>query len=577
MIRMFKAWIRKVQQKYKNLKYRYKIALLMVVAGMLPVAIIVIYMEAGMLRLLQAQETDTMEKSISQAVNTMENQVQIYENLIDYLSYSQDLRNVLSENGDNDYDTYLRYKNVVDPMLEMPQIYHKEIKGITIFSDNISVAHGTSLVPMSEISGTEWYTEIESSMLMEWFIRRGANREIVAARKFYDEEDITAVLVMQLDYAAALNPFTSLLKDNTGGIIFDKNGNVLYSGYSMDEEYRPAKAESLAYLQKNYVCMEHTMENTGWKFYIYRPEKMVVNSARMLMLRNIPIIGMCIVLLVVLGYMFSKRLVSCLERLTENMNQVLFGFRKVTVHSDSEDEVGTLIRSFQRMMDELNKLISEVYEAKIELQHTEMRALQAQINPHFLYNSLSIINWKAIEAEEDEISKVTLDLSTYYRTSLNRGETITSVANEVSNIRAYLRIQLIMHDDSFRVVEEIDEACFQFQTPKLILQPLVENAIEHGLDPLEKEDKVLTIVVKKVDEKIVFQVKDNGNGMPQEKADEILGIQSPGYGVHNVYDRIKLLYKEKGSMKITSTEGNGTCVEIQIPEKPEGILEEQRR
>ena len=86
------------------------------------------------------------------------------------------------------------------------------------------------------------------------------------------------------------------------------------------------------------------------------------------------------------------------------MNQVHRGFRKVTVDSDSKDEVGTLIRSFKRMMEELNKLISEVYEAKIELQHTEMRALQAQINPHFLYNSLSIINWKAIEAEEDEIS-----------------------------------------------------------------------------------------------------------------------------------------------------------------------------
>ena len=93
----------------------------------------------------------------------------------------------------------------------------------------------------------------------------------------------------------------------------------------------------------------------------------------------------------------------------------------MTVQSDSKDEIGVLIRTFRRMMDEINKLISEVYEAKIVLQRTEMRALQAQINPHFLYNSLSIINWKAIEADEQEISKVTLALSTYYRTSLNRG------------------------------------------------------------------------------------------------------------------------------------------------------------
>ena len=97
----------------------------------------------------------------------------------------------------------------------------------------------------------------------------------------------------------------------------------------------------------------------------------------------------------------------------------------------------------------------------------------------------------------------------------------------------------------------------------------MENAIDHGLDPLEKEEKVLTICVKKEDDMVVFQVQDNGNGMPQEKAEQILGIQSPGYGVHNVYDRIKLLYREKGSMRIISEEGVGTTVEIRIPEKPD--------
>lgn len=561
--------IRKLKQKYKDLKYRYKTTLLMVLAGMLPVVIIVIYMQSGMLKLLKEQETDSMQNSVNQAVDAMENQIQIYENLINYLSYSQDLRNVLSSTGESDYEKYLHYKDVVDPLLEMPQVYHKEIKGITIYSGNINVAHGTSLVPMEELKNEEWAKQLEDSSILEWFVQRGTKKKIVAARKFYDNDDITAVLAMQMDYSDILEPFSSLLKNNVGGIIVDEDGKVIYSSYSMDDEYRPKSPESLSYLQKNYVCMDREMKDIGWHFYLYRPEKVITRSAYMLAFRNIPIILLCIVLLVVLGYAFSKRLVSCLERLTENMNQVHLGFRKVTVDSDSKDEVGTLIRSFKRMMEELNKLISEVYEAKIKLQHTEMKALQAQINPHFLYNSLSIINWKAIEAGEDEISKVTLDLSTYYRTSLNRGETMTTVENEIRNIRAYLNIQLIMHDNSFQVEEDIDESCYQISTPKLILQPLVENAIDHGLDPLEKEEKILTVRVKKEDDMVVFQVQDNGNGMPQEKAEQILGIQSPGYGVHNVYDRIKLLYKEKGSMRITSKEGVGTMVEIRIPEKPE--------
>ena len=235
------------------------------------------------------------------------------------------------------------------------------------------------------------------------------------------------------------------------------------------------------------------MDGMGWTFYIYRPTEVITESVWLLIARNIPIVVICIILLVLVGYVFSRRMVSCLERLTENMNQIHLGFRKVTVTSNSNDEVGVLIRSFRRMMDQINHLISEVYEGKIKLQNSEMKALQAQINPHFLYNSLSIINWKALEAGEDEISKVTLALSTYYRTSLNRGETMTTVENEISNIRAYLKIQLVMHDDSFAVKEEIDPEISGYEIPKLILQPLVENAIDHGLDMSESEEKCLYV------------------------------------------------------------------------------------
>lgn len=562
--------MKRVYQKYKDLKYRYKLTILTILAGVLPVAIIVAYMQYGMIRILKDKELDTMEKSLNQSVEAMENQVQIYENLVNYLSYSQELRNVLRGEQDSDYENYIQYSEIVDPLLQMPQVYHQEIQGITIYSERIEVPHGTELVPLSELEQEVWYPKVSEGQLMQWFVRRGANREVIAARKFYDDKDITAVLTMQLDYEKLLAPFSNLLKENTGGIICDSEGNVIYSGYSMDAEYRPQKAESLEYIRANYTCSEQTMENIGWTFYLYRPTEIITKSANQLTLRNIPIVGICIVLLAVLGYVFSRTLVSRLELLTENMNQIHLGFRKVTVSSDSKDEVGVLVRSFRRMMDEINKLITEVYEAKIELQHMEMRALQAQINPHFLYNSLSIINWKAIEAGEDEISRVTLDLSTYYRTSLNRGETMTSVESEINNVRSYLRIQLIMHDHNFRVIEEIDEKTFDCHIPKLILQPLVENAIDHGLDSVESEDKRLTVAVKQEGEILVFQVRDNGSGMSREQAEKILGFQSSGYGVHNVYGRIKLLYKEKGCMTIQSEEGKGTCVEIRIPGKMEG-------
>ena len=521
--------------------------------------------------LLHKNEVDNLEKSLQQSVKAIENQGQIYENLVDYLSYSQDLREILTMEPQSDYDTYKEYVDVADPLLQMPQLYHREIREITLYAETIEVPHGNTLMPLDRAKEQEWYAQLDGGSLMQWTVTRGADQEITASRKFYNGDDITAVLSMSLDYKSVLEPFTNILLDNTGGIILDADGTVVYSGYSMDEEYRPAKSESLEYIQKNYTCSIQEMEGTGWTFCMYRPTEIITRSAFALLIRNIPLVGVCIVLLVLLGYIFSRRTVSCLERLTENMNQIHLGFRKVTVSSNSNDEVGVLIRSFRRMMEQMNHLISEVYEAKIRLQNSEMKALQAQINPHFLYNSLSIINWKALEAGEDEISKVTLALSTYYRTSLNKGETMTTVENELNNIRAYLKIQLVMHDNSFSVIEKVslDNDALQMRIPKLILQPFVENAIDHGLDLSEKEEKRLTIGIREEADALIFEISDNGAGMEQEKAQEILTYQSPGYGVRNVCDRIRVLYGEAGSVSVESAEGKGTKVTIRIPKRAE--------
>lgn len=539
--------------------------LLIIMAALIPVTIIIVYMQFGTMRLLKENEIKNIDDSLQQTVDSIENQIEIYSNLIYYLSYSQNLRNILRNEAVSDYDLYLEYTEVADPLLQMPQIYHQEINAITLYADNIGVAHAATLAPLSEAEEKFWYKSLNADELLQWFVKRGSQKEILAVRKFYDEDQITAALVLTLDYNTLLEPFRNLLKMNTGGLIADQDGNVVYSGYSMEEKYRPAASEVPEYIRGNYTCSQEILEETGWIFYLYRPAEVITESANHLIARNIPIVLVCLIILVLIGYIFSKRTVSRLELLTENMNLIHMGSRKVTVFSDSKDEVGVLVRSFKRMMDEINKLISEVYESKIELQKTEMKALQAQINPHFLYNSLSIINWKAIEAGETEISKVTLDLSTYYRTSLNRGETMTTVENEINNIRAYIRIQLIMHDYNFKVEEEIEEEIYNEQVPKLILQPLVENAIEHGLDISEKEEKCLRISAKSGEGFVVFQVMDNGEGMTQETAAGITGYQSKGYGVRNVKDRIFLLYGENGRIVIQSKPGEGTCVEIRIP------------
>ena len=445
--------MKKLLYRFHNFKYRYKLMILILIAGIIPTLIVTCYMQMGMMNTLKKREMENMQESLKQAVDAIDNQAQIYENLIDYLSYSGDLRKVLKMERASDFNTYLKYTQVADPLLNMPQVYHKEIKGITLYADNIQVAHGSTLAPLSEIQGENWYPRNNRS-LIRWYVQTGSQNKVIVARKFYDgSSEINAVLKITLDYNKLFEPFEKIMESDFAGIVWDENGNVV----------------------------------------------------------------------------------------------------EVYAEYDPETKI----------------------QAKIVLQRTEMRALQAQINPHFLYNSLSIINWKAIEADEQEISKVTLALSTYYRTSLNRGETMTTVVSEMENIRAYLKIQLIMHDNSFRVEEVYDNTMGSCEIPKLILQPLVENAIDHGLDVSEKIEKVLRIKVVHDELFLYFMVEDNGNGMTEEKASQIVTYRSKGYGVRNVNERIVLLYGEENKIRVESKEGEGTRVCIRIPKKKENGHEKQ--
>ena len=556
-----KKWI----QKYKDLKYRYKLTIMMILCSLIPVCVISGYTQIRTVQIMREKEQIGLEQVLEQSVNSIDNRIQIYTNLINYLTYSSDLREIMEKECSSDYEAYLAYTEIADPMFTMPQLYHEEIRSITLYAENIQVEHGNTFAPLSVAQNQTWYAKINEKGTVQWLVKQGNKKEILAVRKFYRQDSIQAMLVLTLDYNRVLEPFADLLTENRGGLILDEQGNVVYSGYRMDAPYKPDKETSLNYLKEHYVCIEKKIEDTKWNFCLYQPKEELEKSVWTLLLGNIPVLLLCLFLILLLGYFFSRKMVERLEQLTENMNQINLGLRKVTVVSQSKDEIGVLVRTFTRMMDEINKLISQVYEAKIKLQKTEMKALQAQINPHFLYNSLSIINWKALEADNEEISRITLALSTYYRTSLNKGETMTIAANEIRNIDAYLQIQLIMHDNSFQVIKEIQEDALSYSVPKLILQPLVENAIEHGLDVSEKEEKWLKISVCKEKDALIMAVEDNGMGMSEEQAKSIITYRSKGYGVRNVNDRITLLYGEEYHLRVKSRQGEGCRIEIVIP------------
>lgn len=559
--------MKNIRKKFRDMKYRHKLTILLVIASLVPMTVLALYSHSSMSRLVRHNELEDTSSILEQTRESIDSQIEIFTSLLNYLTYSPDIEEVINEKSMDNYMAYEKYTYIVDPLLTVPKSYHDAVEQIQLFAQSIKVRHEYTLVPLSEMKQEWWCDSLTDDVQVQWMVNT-EKPEIVAVRQLYNGKELEAVLCITLDYNKIFKPLNNVIIEESGGMVLDRSGNILYRREEIQENDLADKTDSqevLETVQKNYVSVSSISRDTGWEFYLYKTRKSIEQSVYQMLLTEIPLIIGCVLIIFILGLVFSRLFTRKIEQLTRNMDQVNHGIREVTVYSDSEDEVGLLIRSFRRMMGEIDRLISEVYENKIALKEFELKALTAQINPHFLYNSLSIINWMAIRSDQKEISKVTLDLSTFYRTALSKGEDMVTVENCIRNIQAYLSIQLVMHDNDFQIEWNIDPQVKTEKVPKLILQPVVENALEHGLDVKEEGKKILKLSFLDNGSDVLLRVEDNGLGMEQEVAQRLIMYQAEGYGLKNVNDRICLLYGDDYTIRILSKVGEGTRVEMRIP------------
>ena len=231
------------------------------------------------------------------------------------------------------------------------------------------------------------------------------------------------------------------------------------------------------------------------------------------------------------------------------------------------DEVAILYSNFKNMLEMRERLTEEVYGAKVREKEAELRTLQAQINPHFLYNTLDSINWMAVKYGADDIEEMVTDLSQMLRYSLNNGVNQLKVSEELTQIRCYLNIQQKRFSNSFSTSYEIDPEVLDYQVIKLLLQPLVENALQHGFDESGQTGKLM-LRVKKKENNIEFSVLNNGNKMDLEKVKQALQLpedaKPTSYGLRNVNDRLVKYYGAESGLQF-SIEGDYSCARFTIP------------
>lgn len=566
--------MKKLLHWVNGIKLRYKLAIIYSMFCFLPVMLLFWLSFLQMRSIIGDKGKMNLQSYLQQSVSSMDRTLDGYNSLSDYIAFDRTLAEVFSMEYGTPYEQYEQLTQKVDPILRTASYFHGGMQQITIYTDNGMVKHDTTVAPVSEIEETDWYQKTLEHPGLNWFANY-QEETLFSARKlaFSGAREGVNILYMDVDYQKLFTPYAETLISECGLYITDQEGKLVFeeSRFSgKNQSYDLTYSEFLE--QRNRGSTDYTIlceesNTTGWTVWLYQPVGLAGEAMRPIGVMAGVTILICI-FAAVLAYFITSGMVSGrIERLTCLMQEVQEGSMDMQVGSDDRDEIGMLYRGFGSMMKRIRTLINEVYLSKITQKEAELKALQAQINPHFLYNTLSLINWKALAAGEEDISRMTLALSTFYRTALNRGRNVLQVEAELSNTRAYLEIQSMLHDGDFDYEIEVQPEILQCESLNLILQPLVENAIHHGIE--EKTDGRGKISVRgwKEDNCVWFMVEDNGVGMEQKVADKILTMESKGYGVRNVDERIRLCYGEKYAMKVESVVGKGTKMTIHFPVK----------
>lgn len=564
--------MKKLLHWFNGIKLRYKLAIFYSLFCFLPVMLLFWLSFLQMRSIIDDKGKMNLQSYLQQSVSSMDRTLDGYNSLSDYIAFDRTLAEVFSMEYGTPYEQYEQLTQKVDPILRTASYFHGGMQQITIYTDNGMVKHDTTVAPVSEIEKTDWYQKTLEHPGLNWFANY-QEKTLFSARKlaFSGAREGVNILYMDVDYQKLFTPYAETLISECGLYITDQDGKLVFEESSFsgkNQNYDLTYSEFLEQRDRgstDYIILCEQSNTTGWTVWLYQPVGLAGEAMRPIGVMAGVTILICIFVAVLAYFITSGMVSSRIERLTHFMQEVQEGSMDMQMESDDRDEIGMLYRGFGSMMKRIRTLINEVYLSKITQKEAELKALQAQINPHFLYNTLSLINWKALAAGEEDISRMTLALSTFYRTALNRGRNVLQVETELSNTRAYLEIQSMLHDGDFDYEIEAQTEILQCESLNLILQPLVENAIHHGIE--EKTDGRGKITVRgwKEDNCVWFMVEDNGVGMEQEVADKILTMESKGYGVRNVDERIRLCYGEKYAMKVESVVGKGTKMTIHFP------------
>lgn len=322
----------------------------------------------------------------------------------------------------------------------------------------------------------------------------------------------------------------------------------------------------------SYLFRSSLLPGTDWYMITALPAHDIYLESKALLSHILLALFVICLIVCIFVYLLSTGMTNRISQLSHKMRNVQNGDFSLLEATQRKDEVGELVSSYNYMVSQLSRLMEQQFLLGQKVKSYELKVLQSQINPHFLYNTLEMIIYLAQEEKYQKIESCVKALSRFYRLSLSRGREIIPIRDELAHVNAYVNIQNLRFEDRIQLLIDMDDYLHDFDIPKITLQPIVENAILHGIQ--EKESKSGTIVISGCmeGEDILLTVEDDGVGMSPEKLAQISSGTIPvstgsSYGICNIHERIRLAYGSEYGLTYRSDPGKGTTVEIRLPAK----------
>lgn len=485
-------------------------------------------------------------------------------------------------------NTALSRQEQIKDMLSIRRVFDNcrvksEVKDVYLYLDNeaIYIGENAQIRELEDIENESWYSYAENSYPGSAIIPGTYlnSNEVVGYAKVIrssrDYKHTVGILLLQMNKSL----LTSYLGDaETAQIsIINEKGDVITHNRNWEVQlsvselaaYGDGEPHIISVNGKSYFLYTRKLEKTDWYLVHLEPYEIMF---KMLMTQGMGYLLMFVLILVmglIFLYLFFRNYLKRVTDMTRHMSRIHEKLPEPMQESDSKDEIDALVTSYNYMLSEMKKMMKEQYELGNQIKEIEMKALYEQINPHFLYNTLTMINWLAEDGQVEDVSSVITALSGFYRLSLNKGKENIYLREELEIAKNFIYIQQMRFGTDIRLECELDPVYEKFVLPKLTLQPLIENALVHGI--LKRRDKCGTIRVRvnELSGAIQIVIEDDGIGMPPEQVEKMNNgtLQTGGnhYGVWNVVQRASLYYGTNCTLKCSSIEQKGTSVELILP------------